>query len=155
MGQEGEAIFARTRPKPKPHRRTSTAAQSESLRLSAKLLCPCCLREPLNRSNLRRYSRAPLLEAIPAKHRSSLCRPERDRGFFAALRTDGKGFGSRRTALTATACSKIRNPLRFATLTPFGLVPELLVVEKHLFPGGKNKIRPAVDALQHLVLKLH
>ena len=52
-------------------------------------------------------------------------------------------------------CSKIRNPLRLAGLAPFGFVRELLIVEKHLFPGGKNKVRPAVDALQHLVLKLH
>jgi hypothetical protein len=48
-----------------------------------------------------------------------------------------------------------RSPLRFAALAPLGFVPELLIVEKHLLPGGKNEIRPAVDALQHLVLEFH
>jgi hypothetical protein len=48
-----------------------------------------------------------------------------------------------------------RRPLRFAALAPLGFVPELLIVEKHLLPGGKNEIRPAVDALQHLVLEFH
>jgi len=109
----------------------------------------------LKRPALRRCGRPPLLEAIPAKHRSSLRRPERNRGFFAALRTNGMGFGSGRTALPATACAKIRNPLRLAALAPLGFIPELLIVEKHLFAGGKNEVRPAVDALQHLVLKLH
>jgi hypothetical protein len=104
---------------------------------------------------LRRRSRPPLQKAIPAKHRSSLRRPERNRGFLAALRTNGASLGSRRTSLPATARAKIRNPLRLAALAPFGFVPELLIVEKHLFPGGKNEVRPAVDALQHLVLKLH
>ena len=104
---------------------------------------------------LRRSRRPPLLEAIPAQHRTSLRRTERHRGFFAALRTNGSGLGPRRTMMPAARRSQGRNSLRFAALAPLGLVPELLIVEKHLFPGGKNKVRPAVDALQHLVLKLH
>jgi hypothetical protein len=47
------------------------------------------------------------------------------------------------------------NPLRFATLAPLGFVPELLVVEKQLLPGRKYEFRPAVNALQHLVLEFH
>jgi hypothetical protein len=51
--------------------------------------------------------------------------------------------------------SQHRNPLRFAVLAPLGFVPELLVVEKQLLPGREYKIRPAVNALQHLVLEFH
>jgi hypothetical protein len=109
----------------------------------------------LNGVGSGRYGWPLLLKAVAAKHGSSLRWPERNRGLFSALRTDGAGLGSRRTALPASACSKIRSPLCLAGFAPLGLVPELLIVEKHLFPGGKNKVRSAVDALQHLVLKLH
>jgi hypothetical protein len=51
--------------------------------------------------------------------------------------------------------SEHRNPLRFAALATFGFVPELLVVEKQLLPGRKYEFRPAVNALQHLVLEFH
>jgi hypothetical protein len=51
--------------------------------------------------------------------------------------------------------SQHRNPLRFAALATFGFVPELLVVEKQLLPGRKYEFRPAVNALQHLVLEFH
>ena len=44
---------------------------------------------------LRRHRRPPLLEAVPAEYRPSLCRPERNRGVLAALRTDGARLGSR------------------------------------------------------------
>src|SRR5579864_7103934 len=54
------------------------------------------------------------------------------------------------------ACgSQSCNPFAFTALAPFGFVPELLVVEKHLLPGRKDEVRPAVDALQHLVLEFH
>src|SRR4030088_1710196 len=36
-----------------------------------------------------------------------------------------------------------------------GFIIELLVVKKQLFPGGEDEISPAVDTLQHLVLKFH
>jgi hypothetical protein len=48
-----------------------------------------------------------------------------------------------------------RSSLAFAALASLGFVPELLIVEKHLLPGGKNEIRSAVNALQHLILKFH
>jgi hypothetical protein len=51
--------------------------------------------------------------------------------------------------------SQHRNPLRLAALATFGFVPELLVVEKQLLPGRKYEFRPAVNALQHLVLEFH
>jgi hypothetical protein len=57
--------------------------------------------------------------------------------------------------MPAASGSESRHSLRFAALAPLGLVPELLIVEKHLLPGGKYEIRPAVDALQHLVLEFH
>jgi len=43
----------------------------------------------------------------------------------------------------------------FASLAALGFVLELFVVEEKLFPGGEDEITPAVDALQHLVLKFH
>jgi hypothetical protein len=51
--------------------------------------------------------------------------------------------------------SEHRDPLRLASLAAFGLVFELLVVKKELFPGGENELIPAVDTLEHLVLKFH
>jgi hypothetical protein len=51
--------------------------------------------------------------------------------------------------------SQNRNSLRFAGLAPFGFVSELLIVEEQLLPGGKNEIRAAVNALQHLILEFH
>ena len=45
--------------------------------------------------------------------------------------------------------------LGFASLAALGFVLELFVVEEKLFPGGENEITPAVDTLQHLVLKFH
>ena len=47
------------------------------------------------------------------------------------------------------------DPLGLARLAALGLVLELFVVEEKLFPGGEDEITPAVDALQHLVLKFH
>jgi hypothetical protein len=40
-------------------------------------------------------------------------------------------------------------------LAALGLVLELFVEEKELFPGGKNEVGAAVDAGQYLVLKFH
>lgn len=58
--------------------------------------------------------------------------------------------------MMARVCgSQNRNPLRFAGLAPLGFVPELLIVEEQLLPGGKDKIRAAVNALQHLILEFH
>jgi hypothetical protein len=45
--------------------------------------------------------------------------------------------------------------LGLAGFTALGLILEPLVVEKQLFPGGKNEVGTAVDAGQYLVLKFH
>ena len=45
--------------------------------------------------------------------------------------------------------------LRLAVLAALGLVLELLIVEKQLFPGGEGKVGSAIDALEYLVLKFH
>ena len=52
-------------------------------------------------------------------------------------------------------CAQYRNSLHLAGLAAFGLVLELLVVKKQLFPGGENELIPTVDTLEHLVLKFH
>jgi hypothetical protein len=42
-----------------------------------------------------------------------------------------------------------------AALAALGLVFELLVVEKQLFPGGEDELRAAIDAGEYLILKFH
>jgi hypothetical protein len=46
-------------------------------------------------------------------------------------------------------------PLVLASLAAFRFVLELLVVKEKLFPGSENEITSTVDALEHLVLKIH
>ena len=62
---------------------------------SAKLAQPADLQLSETPIRLRRHGRPSLLEAVPAKHRSSLRWSEWNRGVLAALRTDGAGFSSR------------------------------------------------------------
>jgi len=45
--------------------------------------------------------------------------------------------------------------LVLAGLAAFGFILKLLVVEKELFPGGKNKFCAAIYALQNLILEFH
>jgi hypothetical protein len=45
--------------------------------------------------------------------------------------------------------------LALASAAAFRFILELLVVKKQLFPGSENKITPAIDTLEHLVLKFH
>jgi hypothetical protein len=52
-------------------------------------------------------------------------------------------------------CGENGYTLGLAGLTAFGLILELFVVEKELFPGGKDEVGAAVDAGQYLVLKFH
>src|SRR5215471_9367959 len=49
----------------------------------------------------------------------------------------------------------LRHALVLAVLAALGLVFELLVVKEELFPGGKDKICPAVHAFESLVLEFH
>lgn len=94
-----------------------------------------------------------LLEALTAKHRSPLRRFEGHSGFLAALRAVRPGLSF---CIVAGSCnSQRRSTLRFTILATFGFVLKLLVVEKQLFPSGKDEVRAAVHALQHLVLEFH
>jgi hypothetical protein len=62
------------------------------------------------------------------------------------LRTNGGSF------YTAGHPAAILTP-GFAAFTPFGLVPEILLVVKLLLAGGKNEVCPAIDALENAILK--
>jgi hypothetical protein len=50
---------------------------------------------------------------------------------------------------------KDRHTLGLAGFAALGLILELFVVKKHLFPGGKDKVSAAVDAGQYFILKFH
>ena len=85
-----------------------------------------------------------------------MCGAKRDGGVLAALGTDGASFD----ASVVLRCARRRggeygHALGLAGLTAFGLILELFVVEKELFPGGKDEVGAAVDAGQYLVLKFH
>ena len=99
----------------------------------------------------RRTHGSPVLEALPAENRPSLRRAERNRGFFAALRTGG--FGLR--PLDMIRLARARRALGFAVLAPLGLILEALVGEEHLFAGGENKLLAAFRALQNLIVVFH
>jgi hypothetical protein len=86
-------------------------------------------------------------EAFPAKHRAPLCWLEWDRSFAAALRTLGKGFG----LLVATPSTL---PLRFASLAPFRLILEILIVEEVLLPRCENELCSAIRALEYTILEI-
>ena len=98
-----------------------------------------------------------LREALAAENRTPLRRTEWDCCFFAALGAGGAGFDARVVVPAAHILrgSKDGDALGLAGFTTFGLVLELFVVEKQLFPGGKDKVSAAVDAGQYLILKFH
>jgi hypothetical protein len=98
----------------------------------------------------------PLLKALPAEHRTSLCRLEGHGRVLAALRTTGAGFNPWRT-LHRRRCYRVDTChfSRFAVLAPFGFVLEPLVVEEQLLTGCEDEVRTTVDTLQYLVLELH
>src|SRR5215470_13152686 len=109
----------------------------------------CKLRNTLGTVRvLCRSQRPSLLEALPAKHRAPLGRPERNRRFLSALRTGGLRFRPHLSAATAAF-----GALRFAAFTSFWFVFEPLVREEHLFSGGEYKLGTALRALQHLVVE--
>ena len=103
------------------------------------------------RSSLDRIGRrvATLLEALPAKHRSTLRRSERYGGFPATLGTLDGGFHP----IVAPSQSLLATTL--AGFTPFGLVPETLIREKDLLAGCKNKLCAAIDTIQNPVPIFH
>jgi hypothetical protein len=105
-----------------------------------------------NNSNLllRRSQRSPLLEALPAKHRASLRRPEGNGRLFPALRA-----GRLRLCPHLSPAATAFRALCFARFTSFGLVLKALVREKHLLAGCKYKFGAAFRTLQDLVMEFH
>jgi hypothetical protein len=87
-------------------------------------------------------------EAFAAVNRASLGRFEGNRGFTAALRALRGGFGFGKTGSRRTGA------LGLAGLATLGLILEVLVVEEVLFSRCENKIRVAIHAFEHAVLKL-
>src|SRR5687768_9568731 len=110
-------------------------------------------REKLNRPlDARGACKLPLLEALLAEHRTSLRRPERHRGVFAARRAGGLGLH----ALThRRSGGRAIRALGLAHLAPLRLVLELLVSEEQLLAGRPDELVPAVHAPEALVLELH
>ena len=100
---------------------------------------------------------SPPLKTLPAKDRAALSRTKRHGSLLSAPRTSGLGFDLGVAVILPGRGGRTENrePFRFAGLATLGLVLELLVVKKQLFPGGKYKITATVDTLQHLVLKFH
>lgn len=95
-----------------------------------------------------------LLEAFAAEDRSSLRRLEWNCGLLAALGTGSPCFrlvGN----LTGRGRTQYGNSLCLTHLAAFWFVFELLIVEEQLFACSKNKIGPAVDTLEYLVLEFH
>ena len=102
--------------------------------------------------SLRRPHRPSCLEALPAKHRSSLRRPERHCGFLPTLRASCLRFRTHRRVSTAASAL---GPLRLTTLASLRFVFESLVGEKHLFAGCKHKFGAAIRALQYPIVEFH
>ena len=96
-------------------------------------------------------------EAFAAKDGTALRGAEGHGGVLAALGAGGARFDARVVLRGARSWhgSEDGRSLGLAGLTPLGLVLESFVVEKQLFPGGKDEIGAAVDAGQYLVLKFH
>ena len=100
-------------------------------------------------------NRSSRLEAFPAKDRAPLCRPERNRSFFTALRAGCLGFRSHLGGSAASAASAAFGTLRLACLASLGFVLEPFVGEEHLFAGCKNKLSTALRALQDFIVVFH
>jgi len=103
---------------------------------------------------LSRSQRSPLLEALSAKHRASLCRPEGNCGFLSALRAGRLRFRPHLPAVAAPTTAAFRS-FRFAAFTSLRFVFETFVREKHLFAGRKYKLGAALRTLQNPVMKFH
>jgi len=100
--------------------------------------------------DLRRAYGAPLLKALSAKHRASLCRPERNGRFLSTLRAVRFRFRPHRTAAPAAFGS-----LRLAGFATLRFVLEAFVGEKHLFARGKYELSTTLGTLQHLIVIFH
>jgi hypothetical protein len=80
-------------------------------------------------------------EALPAVDRAALRRFEWDRGFTAALRARGHGFGFGKTSATTPLA------LGLTCLAALGFVFEVFVVEEVLFSRSEYEICVAVYTL--------
>jgi len=82
-------------------------------------------------------SSATLLEALAAKHRPALRRPEGDGGFLAAMRAGRAGLN-----LLVAVCRRRANrscALCLAGFAALGFVLELFVVKEELFASREEK----------------
>ena len=128
----------------------------ESLkRLEGQLPChttaPALMNDLVGEVSLsRRSGSAALLEAFPAEHRPPLSGLEWHGGLLAALRAGGGGFHP-----LATVIAERLAPPGLARLAAFRLVLESLVRKEELLAGSEDELRPAVDALEDLVLEFH
>jgi hypothetical protein len=96
---------------------------------------------------------SPLLEALPAEHRSPLRGTEGHRGFLSALRAIRLRFRPHLRA--ASASPTAFGAFRLAAFTTLGFVFEAFVGEKHLFAGGKYKLSATLRTLQDLIVVFH
>jgi hypothetical protein len=103
---------------------------------------------------LSRSQRSPLLEALSAKHRASLRRPEGNCRFLSALRAGRLCFRPHLPAVAAPSTAAFRS-LCFAAFTSLRFVLETFVREKHLFAGRKYKLGATLRTLQDLVMEFH
>jgi hypothetical protein len=96
-------------------------------------------------------------EAFTAEDGAILRGAEGDSGLLATLGAGRPSFDTREVVSVAQGLrgSKNGDALGLAGFAALGLVLELFVVEKQLFPGGKNEVGAAVDAGQYLILKFH
>ncbi len=99
----------------------------------------------------RSRSSTPLLEALAAINRTTLSGLEGNRRFLPALRTDGGGLHLAVTRPPTQRCVA----LGLAGLAALRFVLEVLVRKKQLLPGGEDKLRTAIYALQDLVPVFH
>jgi len=97
------------------------------------------------------------LEALPAKHRPSLCRLKRHRRLNAACRTFRPCLCPRntcsrrtRTCLHTGACA-----FRLARFAPLRIVLKLFVEEKKLFPSGENELTATICTSKEPIDKFH
>jgi hypothetical protein len=97
-----------------------------------------------------------LREAFAAEDGAVLRGAEGDRSLLATLGTGGSSFdASVVVGIAWSGGGENGYALGLTGLAALGLVLELFVEEKELFPGGKNEVGTAVDAGQYLVLKFH
>jgi hypothetical protein len=114
----------------------------------------CCKppRLHLLRGRGGRARRSPVLKTFAAIDGTPLRRLERNGRFFCALRANRFGFHSLCCAARGTTA---RRAVCFARFTPFGLVLEALIGEKHLLARCKNKLGRTFGALQDPIVVFH